>query len=46
MAESEEETQKPLDESESGKWKSGLKAQHLENEDHGIPFVSNWLWLC
>ena len=36
MAESEEETQKPLDESESGKWKSGLKAQHLENEDHGI----------
>ena len=29
-------TKKPLDESESGKWKSWLKAQHLENEDHGI----------
>ena len=29
-------TQKPLDESESGEWKSWLKAQHLENEDHGI----------
>ena len=30
---SEEE---PLDESERGQWKSWLKAQHLENEDHGI----------
>ena len=30
MAESEEE-QKPLDESESGEWKSWLKAQHSEN---------------
>ena len=30
-------TQKPLDESESGEWKSWLKAQHSENEDHGIP---------
>ena len=29
-------TQKPLDESESGEWKSWLKAQHSENEDHGI----------
>ena len=28
--------QKPLDESESGEWKSWLKAQHSENEDHGI----------
>ena len=27
-------TQKPLD--ESGEWKSWLKAQHSENEDHGI----------
>ena len=27
---------KPLDESESGEWKSWLKAQHSENEDHGI----------
>ena len=35
MAESEE-TQKPLDESESGEWKSWLKAQHSENEDHDI----------
>ena len=24
------------DESESGEWKSGLKAQHSENKDHGI----------
>ena len=29
-------TKKPPDESESGEWKSWLKAQHLENEDHGI----------
>ena len=29
-------TQKPLDESESGEWKGWLKAQHSENEDHGI----------
>ena len=27
---------KPLDESERGEWKSWLKAQHWENEDHGI----------
>ena len=27
---------KPLDESERGKQKSWLKAQHSENEDHGI----------
>ena len=27
---------KPLDESESGERKSWLKAQHSENEDHGI----------
>ena len=26
----------PLDESEPGEWKSWLKAQHSENEDHGI----------
>ena len=36
MAESEEELKKSLDESESGEWKSWLKAQHSENEDHGI----------
>ena len=27
---------KPLDESESGEWKSWLKAQHSENQYHGI----------
>ena len=27
---------KSLDESESGEWKSWLKTQHSENEDHGI----------
>ena len=27
---------KPLDETERGEWKSWLKAQHSENEDHGI----------
>ena len=29
-------TKKALDESERGEWKSWLKAQHSENEDHGI----------
>ena len=29
-------TKKPLDVSESGEWKSWLKAQHSEDEDHGI----------
>ena len=29
-------TKEPLDESERGERKSWLKAQHLENEDHGI----------
>ena len=29
-------TEELLDESERGKWKSWLKAQHSENEDHGI----------
>ena len=31
MTENEEELKKPLDESESGEWKSWLKAQHSEN---------------
>ena len=34
----------PLNESERGEWKSWLKAQHSENEDHGIwshHFMSN-----
>ena len=37
-------TKKPLDESESGEWKSWLKAQHSENEDHDIwshHFIAN-----
>jgi len=39
-------TKEPLDESERGEWKSWLKAQHSENEDHGIwshPFMANRL---
>ena len=36
MAESEEELKSLLDESERAEWKSWLKAQHSENEDHGI----------
>ena len=36
VCQSEEELKKPLDESESGEWKTWLKAQHSENEDHGI----------
>ena len=46
MAESKEE---PLDESERGEWKSWLKAQHSENEDHGIQshqFSSVQLFSC
>ena len=31
-------TKEPLDESERGEWKSWLKAQHSENEDHGISY--------
>ena len=37
-------TKKPLNESERGEWKSWLKAQHWENEDHGIQsyhFIGN-----
>ena len=37
MAESQQEL-RALDESERGEWKSWLKAQHSENEDHGIWF--------
>ena len=29
-------TKEPLDESERGEWKRGLKTQHSKNEDHGI----------
>ena len=39
-------TKEPLDESERGEGKSWLKAQHSENEDHGILFhhfmASRW----
>ena len=31
-----EGTKKPLDKGERGEWKSWLKTQHSENEDHGI----------
>ena len=35
---------KPLDESESGEWKSWLKAQHSENEESWASnFVNQWL---
>ena len=38
MVESEESlfTKEPFDKSERGKWKSWLKAQHSENQHHGI----------
>ena len=39
MAESEEEL-KSLLKKVKGEWKSWLKAQHSENEDHGIQFPS------
>ena len=39
MAERQRRTKKPLDESERGEWKSWLKTQHSENEDHGT-------WSC
>ena len=42
LAESEEELKKPLDASEKGEWKSWLKAQHSENEDHGIRPITSW----
>ena len=32
----------PLDESERGEGKSWLKAQHSENEDHGIWSHHSW----
>ena len=39
-------TKEPLDESERGEWKSWLKTQHSENEDHGIQsnhfMVNRW----
>ena len=38
MAEKQRRTKEPLDESEREEWKSWLKTQHSENEDHGIWF--------
>ena len=40
-------TKESLDESERGEWKSWLKAQHSENEDHGITVetVSDFIFL-
>ena len=32
----------PTCESERGEWKSWLKAQHSENEDHGICPITSW----
>ena len=54
MAESEEELKSLLMKSEGGEWKSWLKTQHSENEDHGIwshHFMANkcgnsgWLYI-
>ena len=36
------ESEKPLEESESGDWKSWLKAQHSENEDHAMWSITSW----
>ena len=33
---------KPLDESESGEWKTWLKAQHSENKDHASGPITSW----
>ena len=35
-------TKKPVGESERGEWKSWLKAQLSENEDHGICPITSW----
>ena len=35
-------TKKPLDESERGEWKSWLKAQHSEKEDHVSGPITSW----
>ena len=42
MAESEEELERVLIENERGEWKSWLKAQHSENQDHGIQTITSW----
>ena len=35
-------TKEALDESERGEWKSWLKTQHSQNEDHGIGPITSW----
>ena len=35
-------TKENIDESEKGEWKSWLKTQHSENEDHGISPTTSW----
>ena len=35
-------TKKPLDESKRGEWKSWLKAQHSEKEDHAYGPITSW----
>ena len=35
-------TKKSLEESERGEWKSWHKAQHSENEDHGVRSLTSW----
>ena len=41
-AERKEKLKEPLDESERGEWKSWLKAQRSENEDHGLRSITSW----
>ena len=42
MADSEEELKKPLDENESGEWKSWLKAQHSETKIMASGPINSW----
>ena len=42
MAEKWRGTKKPLDQSKRGEWKSWLKAQHSEDEDHGSGPITSW----
>ena len=42
MADSWRKTKEPLDESERGKWKSWVKAQHSENEDMASCPITSW----
>ena len=42
MARKWRRTKEPLDKSERGEWKNWLKAQHSENDDHGIQSNTSW----